>query len=669
MLASISPARMAWAPRMATCWISGRARRPIRLSRAAAAVRAPLPVSGTGAARSVPVGAVSWAVPLAVPIAVSWAEAPAGTAAAAVTAMTTVHTSFPGPGAGGWVNRWGPSRFGRRHTRCMAPPIGQGTGRRGGPWLASYAGTAALLQSAQQCVVVGGCRDALDEPFHRRLRRHLLQSAAERVDPVQLVGPEELVLSARSAGANVDRGIDPLLGETPIELDLAVAGAFELLEDHVVHPRAGFDKRGGDDGDGASAHVGGDGSRRAEERLGLGHGGGVESAGQCASGASFDGVVSACEPCDGVEYDDDIASHLHEPAGALENHIGHIGVAFGGHVEARRDDLAIAPRDHLADFLGPLIDEEHEQDGVGVIHGHAFGDGLQQHRFAGASGRDDQGALAVADRRDEVDRAPGELGAGFRRASGFECEFPLGVRRDERAEIRPACSECRVGAVDLRDIDDGHTAALVAADRGIDGITATQCVLAHDVGWHVRVARLGQVACRGAPHVAAVPRRVEPAGGLAVGYDWNRRSVMCLGLLVIPVRVAATAVAPAVAAVRAVLAAAVVVMTAVVAALRARPVLRVVALAAPLASVAWRRHVVGESPLTAAGLGRRIVVGDRDAPGPGSFPSAAGSLRRSEYCSVTAGRSGDGLSAGAGVRSWGGWESATGVLSVSPPSR
>jgi hypothetical protein len=62
-----------------------------------------------------------------------------------------------------------------------------------------------------------------------------------------------------------------------------------------------------------------------------------------------------------------------------------------------------------------------------------------------------------------------------------------------------------------------------------------------------------------------------------------------------------------------------------------------------------------------------LSSGDRDVPGPGSFPSAAGSFRRSETCSVTAGRSEGGLSGEA--RSCGGWESAAGVLSVSPPSR
>ena len=51
-----------------------------------------------------------------------------------------------------------------------------------------------------------------------------------------------------------------------------------------------------------------------------------------------------------------------------------------------------------------------------------------------------------------------------------------------------------IGAIDLRDIDDGDPAALVAPDRGVDGIAAAECELANEVGGHVGVAGLGEVA-------------------------------------------------------------------------------------------------------------------------------------------------------------------------------
>src|SRR3546814_4471240 len=57
------------------------------------------------------------------------------------------------------------------------------------------------------------------------------------------------------------------------------------------------------------------------------------------------------------------------------------------------------------DFLGTLIDEEDDQIDLGVVVGDRFGDVLQQHRLAGARRCDDQRALALALRADEVDHA------------------------------------------------------------------------------------------------------------------------------------------------------------------------------------------------------------------------------------------------------------------------
>src|SRR5690348_15133989 len=72
----------------------------------------------------------------------------------------------------------------------------------------------------QQRVVVLRPRDPLDQPFHPRLWRHLAQPSAQRVHRVQLVGAEEFLFSPRPARRDVDRRIDPLLRQRPIELDL-----------------------------------------------------------------------------------------------------------------------------------------------------------------------------------------------------------------------------------------------------------------------------------------------------------------------------------------------------------------------------------------------------------------------------------------------------------------
>src|SRR5262245_44339900 len=127
------------------------------------------------------------------------------------------------------------------------------------------------LQSCQQCVVAYRRCDSLNQPFHRRLRRHLTQTTTQRVHAVDLIRTEQLLLATRAARPNVDRRIDALLREAAVELDLAVARALELLEDHVVHARPRLDDRRRDDRQRSAAGALRDRSRRAKECFRLRH--------------------------------------------------------------------------------------------------------------------------------------------------------------------------------------------------------------------------------------------------------------------------------------------------------------------------------------------------------------------------------------------------------------
>jgi hypothetical protein len=66
-------------------------------------------------------------------------------------------------------------------------------------------------------------------------------------------------------------------------VDFHVAGALELLVDHVVHAAAGVDEGGGDDGQRAAFL---DVARGAEEALRLLQGVGVDTAGQHLAGGT-----------------------------------------------------------------------------------------------------------------------------------------------------------------------------------------------------------------------------------------------------------------------------------------------------------------------------------------------------------------------------------------------
>jgi len=74
--------------------------------------------------------------------------------------------------------------------------------------------------------------------------------------------------------------------------------------------------------------------------------------------------------------------------------------------------------------------------------------------------------------------------------------------------------------------------------RGEDLIAATQHVLSHYLRRNVRIARLGEVAVRGAADEATFALRIKPAGGFSI---WNYRGDWCARSLLLSAAAAATA--------------------------------------------------------------------------------------------------------------------------------
>src|SRR5437868_306054 len=82
---------------------------------------------------------------------------------------------------------------------------------------------------------------------------------------------------AGAGGLDVERREDALLSELPVEAELHVARALELLEDPFVHPRARLDERARNDGKRAALL---DIPRGAEEPAWRVQGGRVDAAGE-----------------------------------------------------------------------------------------------------------------------------------------------------------------------------------------------------------------------------------------------------------------------------------------------------------------------------------------------------------------------------------------------------
>ena len=62
-------------------------------------------------------------------------------------------------------------------------------------------------------------------------------------------------------------------------------------------------------------------------------------------------------------------------------------VAAGGFVERRGNDLAAHRALHVGDLFRPLVDEQHDEDRLGIIVGDRTSDVLHQDGLAGAGRR------------------------------------------------------------------------------------------------------------------------------------------------------------------------------------------------------------------------------------------------------------------------------------------
>ena len=121
------------------------------------------------------------------------------------------------------------------------------------------------------------------------------------------------------------------------------------------------------------------------------------------------GVVGARQTRDRVEQDDDVLLVLDQALGALDHHFGDLHVARGRLVERRGNDFGAHAALHFGDFFRTLVDQQHDQVRFRMVVRDRLRDVLQHHRLAGFRRRDDQSALAFADRRDQIEDATGDV--------------------------------------------------------------------------------------------------------------------------------------------------------------------------------------------------------------------------------------------------------------------
>src|SRR5690606_20921223 len=225
-------------------------------------------------------------------------------------------------------------------------------------------------------------------------------------------------------------------------------------------------------------------------------------------------VVRATEPRDRVEQHDDVLTELDESLGALDRELGDGRVVVGGAVEGRGDDLTLDRALHVRDLFGALVDEHDHEVDLRVVGGDRVGDRLQHERLARLGRRDDEAALSLADRGDEVDDARRHDGR-----LGLEAQPLLRVQRRELAELGPLARLVGAHAVDGVEAHErvelrvpalaGVLAVARLAHRAGDGVTLAQPGLLDLVHRDVHVVVTGQVAARA--HEGVVVLDVEDA--------------------------------------------------------------------------------------------------------------------------------------------------------------
>ena len=211
-------------------------------------------------------------------------------------------------------------------------------------------------------------------------------------------------------------------------------------------------------------------------------------------GRRHDGVVGAGEARDRIEQDHDVLLVLDQALRLFDHHFRDLHVARRRLVERRRHDLAAHRALHLGHFLGPLVDQEHDQHDVGIVRGDRVRHVLQHHRLARLRRRHQEPALALADRRDDVDDPAGDVLLGLDVALEDQ-----GLVREERRQVLE--QDLVLGvlgglAVDLVDLDQREVALAVLgrADLALDRVAGVQVEAADLRRRDVDVVGPGEVA-------------------------------------------------------------------------------------------------------------------------------------------------------------------------------
>jgi hypothetical protein len=193
---------------------------------------------------------------------------------------------------------------------------------------------------------------------------------------------------------------------------------------------------------------------------------------------------------------------LDEPLGLLDHHLRHRDMPGRRLVEGRGDDLALHRALHVRHFLRPLVDEQNDQVALRMVLLDRVGDVLQDDGLAGPGRRHDQAALALSDRRDEVDDPRRAILDG--RILDLHLQPLVGVERRQIVEVDLVPGLLRILEVDRADLHQPEIAFVLLRrpDDALDRVAGAEAEFADLVGTDIDVVGAGEVVRLGRPEEA-----------------------------------------------------------------------------------------------------------------------------------------------------------------------
>ena len=308
---------------------------------------------------------------------------------------------------------------------------------------------------------------------------------------MQNFGLQQQFFPTGAAAVELDGWEHPFFIQAAIEVDLAVTRAFEFLKNHFVHAAARIDQGRANDGQGAALF---NFARGTEKSFGALQCIGVHTAREHLAGAWHHVVISAGQAGDGVQQDDHIFFQFHQTFGTFNHNFCHMHVARCGLVKGGGDHLATHTALHFGHFFGALVHQQNHHVAVGVVGGDGMGNVLHHHGFTALGRCDEQGALAFANRGNDVNDATGDVFFAF--DVTLQTHLLFGKQGCQVLEHDFVFVVFGQIAIDLVQLGQSKVTLAVFGNThfAFDHVASVQIEAAHLAGADVDIVRAGGVA-------------------------------------------------------------------------------------------------------------------------------------------------------------------------------